>query len=539
MSRRPIVHGVSIFRFASPLTVLLAGGCGSQSHEATAVPGHVSVPPSRPPPLVRAESAPWSMTSEGACPDKPERSKSPCALQTCGNGRIEPGCWPGPPPTPQVPDEECDGAALGGASCATLGFSGGTLRCTLECTLDTTGCGACERSEMVAACGRADVQLGGDYDGIGRPSPSFPFALAATDTELALGWLSGTTAGGRVAHFARFRPDLTKLSESDCAGATQLGVVKGGRAVSLVRRPGGWLVAASGYDGTTLRALDAEGHPAAETVHHFAIAEVSLVAAPGGRTLMLWPEGYEDSYLRYWRQAQAAVSANHFVGRGVARPYGIAAAILGADAAIAHGPAWVWNAPLPRAIALEGGFMLAGPAQFANDDGKVAGHGIGAGTFDAQSLASVARGMVDFGGSQRPEVVFTGREIVLVYRGLNTGIQMLRLDRKGAPLGPPVVASLEQPTLTIQARAVALDEDSLLLLFAQQSPTSPQHYDLYTARVRTDGQVERGPFRVSRGPAIWNTPGADFQLVRLGSEAIAAWSSGGHPHRIELARITP
>jgi cysteine-rich repeat protein len=36
--------------------------------------------------------------------------------------------------------EECDDTAFGEASCATLGFAGGTLACTASCTFDTSGC---------------------------------------------------------------------------------------------------------------------------------------------------------------------------------------------------------------------------------------------------------------------------------------------------------------------------------------------------------------------------------------------------------------
>jgi len=36
--------------------------------------------------------------------------------------------------------EECDGTDLGGTTCESLGFTGGTLICTASCTLDTSGC---------------------------------------------------------------------------------------------------------------------------------------------------------------------------------------------------------------------------------------------------------------------------------------------------------------------------------------------------------------------------------------------------------------
>jgi hypothetical protein len=38
------------------------------------------------------------------------------------------------------PGEECDGEDLGGRTCASAGFAGGTLACTTRCTLDLEGC---------------------------------------------------------------------------------------------------------------------------------------------------------------------------------------------------------------------------------------------------------------------------------------------------------------------------------------------------------------------------------------------------------------
>ena len=45
----------------------------------------------------------------------------------CGNGVIDAG-------------EQCDGADLGGASCSSLGFPGGTLSCSAACTYNTSAC---------------------------------------------------------------------------------------------------------------------------------------------------------------------------------------------------------------------------------------------------------------------------------------------------------------------------------------------------------------------------------------------------------------
>jgi hypothetical protein len=48
----------------------------------------------------------------------------------CGNGTIDDG-------------EECDGGNLGGATCSSEGFFGGTLSCSSNCTLNTSQCTNC------------------------------------------------------------------------------------------------------------------------------------------------------------------------------------------------------------------------------------------------------------------------------------------------------------------------------------------------------------------------------------------------------------
>ena len=47
----------------------------------------------------------------------------------CGNERIN-----------IARGEECDGTKLGGATCESLGFTGGELACSAECQYDTSGC---------------------------------------------------------------------------------------------------------------------------------------------------------------------------------------------------------------------------------------------------------------------------------------------------------------------------------------------------------------------------------------------------------------
>ncbi len=66
---------------------------------------------------------------------------------TCGNGVLDPG-------------EECDGDELGEATCADLGFGGGTLACREDCSFDTSGC------EPLPTCGNGVLDPGEECDGV-------------------------------------------------------------------------------------------------------------------------------------------------------------------------------------------------------------------------------------------------------------------------------------------------------------------------------------------------------------------------------------
>jgi len=57
--------------------------------------------------------------------------------------------------------EECDGAAFGGRSCASLGFDGGTLSCTAGCYFDTSGC---TNATAPCNCGNGTIDAGEDCD---------------------------------------------------------------------------------------------------------------------------------------------------------------------------------------------------------------------------------------------------------------------------------------------------------------------------------------------------------------------------------------
>src|SRR5262249_12127034 len=65
------------------------------------------------------------------------------------------------------PREPCEGSDLRGASCVTLGFDSGILRCSGTCQSDTSGCGRRERSDQP-----------GDEDGNGQADCQDPTCAA-------------------------------------------------------------------------------------------------------------------------------------------------------------------------------------------------------------------------------------------------------------------------------------------------------------------------------------------------------------------------
>ncbi len=74
---------------------------------------------------------------------------------TCGNGVIDGG-------------EQCDGMALGGETCASRGFTGGTLACAPSCTFDVSGCTAPPSSctiDMEASCPDTAAVCGATFTG--------------------------------------------------------------------------------------------------------------------------------------------------------------------------------------------------------------------------------------------------------------------------------------------------------------------------------------------------------------------------------------
>jgi hypothetical protein len=102
---------------------------------------------------------PWSAIATPA----PSCNRSSCE-SPCGNGRLDAG-------------EDCDGANLGGKSCASEAFASGNLRCTSACRLDTAGCIATE-----ARCGDGRVDEDEQCDGAQLDGATCATVAPATGT---------------------------------------------------------------------------------------------------------------------------------------------------------------------------------------------------------------------------------------------------------------------------------------------------------------------------------------------------------------------
>ncbi len=131
---------------------------------------------------------------------------------TCGDGSIDAG-------------EDCDGADLGTESCVTQEFAGGTLLCTVDCELDTSGC-------VETLCNNGVVDAGEACDG-----PNL-----GTATCSANGFAGGTLLC--TADTCQLDTDLCKppMAEGFESGGFPTGFTSSGNA--------NWLVDSTPYAGS-------------------------------------------------------------------------------------------------------------------------------------------------------------------------------------------------------------------------------------------------------------------------------------------------
>ena len=98
--------------------------------------------------------------------------------------------------------EECDGADLGGETCASQGFTRGTLTCTDSCTFDTSDCVTCQGGATSGTWNLPDpthlgVVEGELFDGSG-PTTLFKFPGSLLQTSARGGLITGFLYDGSI-----------------------------------------------------------------------------------------------------------------------------------------------------------------------------------------------------------------------------------------------------------------------------------------------------------------------------------------------------
>jgi hypothetical protein len=226
-------------------------GLGSLEAQKTPVP-------------VRLDAAAQRPTRRGAPPAEacapPVVPPEPAPRPSCGNGVRDSLGTPAPECAPCMPGhscpcaapveviEPCDGADLGGVTCASIGFSGGVLECTRRCTFDTSGC-------LPKGAAPPGVQIAWPRIPADR-APARTLALASSGRNLGALWGDSGACGQAI--FARFSPELAPVSTSAPFGRGRT------QRSQLAATPAGWL-AALGDNGTSwTHAISADGKPSRE-----------------------------------------------------------------------------------------------------------------------------------------------------------------------------------------------------------------------------------------------------------------------------------
>lgn len=141
---------------------------------------------------------------ELACGDDCDFDVSGCRGEgpACGDGQVE-------------GTEQCDGAELGGQSCEGLGFPSGTLACNADCTFDSSMCGG-----GAAVCGDGNADAGeacdgADLSGQSCASQGFSGGVLSCDAGCSFD-TSGCTGGGDRCTFDSDCPGVQYCEESSC-----------------------------------------------------------------------------------------------------------------------------------------------------------------------------------------------------------------------------------------------------------------------------------------------------------------------------------
>jgi hypothetical protein len=432
------------------------------------------VGPARAPGGVVATCMPPDLSSGQVCPE-----------QLCGNGAID---------TCSGAREECDGNQLGGASCASLGYAGGSLSCNAACAIDRRACESCSTDARVTACGHLASSA----------PPVWSFTLATSDSEIAVAWAEFSFH--MQWHFTRFRSDGTMVSDTPCLGADPV-------TLSLIAMPAGWLVAVESQAGPVeLTRFDANGavswtSPIGDSGDAEAnggiLRQPQLVSGPGKQ--ILFAAGIQGT--------GGGVFVEFLDADG--RPTGNGTLI----------PAQVILPSEWTAVGVDDGFALAGHA------------GLGFVQEFVQLVHLALDGTFTAGGSTAPFTAGNGFDVSLAWSGSELRILYLMWDdqqsgsvaylqratRDGAFIGGPETidpaAQGAYPIVATSADTVIL-HDGVLQRWTGSGPSSSW----------TNLRAIHAPFMV---------PLEQGALAQQNGDVIVAWGDQSIPLSFERVHLTP
>lgn len=416
--------------------------------------------------------------AEGPCPTScGDDVRSTCTV--CRPGPCGPRPPGGPPPPEECCEEVtevCDGTDLGGATCSGLGFAGGTLECTGQCTVDEGTCTTCRSGASILGCDDAVVT------GL---APS-ALALAATATDVALAWVSD---GGSL-RFARFDSMLRRVTETECFGPSDA------RRVALAETTSGWLLAVGSSAGLDIYALDRDG-AVRGTSRRVVGGHSPLMAGRSGSTpLLVWTAGgnvraalLDDGGDELWRTDLASSPTEPHLGSAVAVGDGFLVAMR------------VAGVQVYRLRASDGRVTSTStPGGSATEYPKLASDG---------TTARIS--WSDFGGS--------GRAL------------WAPLDADGARTATATELGAI-PDYFNPSPMVAIGADTLVLL-GGYTGTTAHAGQLDLRRLRATGATIGTGYTLDEDPNM----ATDYRIARRGPEAVVAWVGVGYPGRIGLARL--
>ncbi len=467
------------------VVVVWASGCSSGGKEG-GLGGHGGSIPSG------VSGAPGNFCSAPLAPV--------CGGIACGNGvrdqcmsAASVGC-----PSMTI-TEACDGTDLGGATCATQGFAGGTLTCLETCGFDLSGCTEClPTGDGVVRCGPAAVDM--DY-------PQW-MALTASATEVGVAWTDydRVNAHWRVG-FSRLSPSLdvitTATFETFDAGE-----------LAAAPLASGWVVAEVLQEGLVLYTFDAAGQKVARMIVEEnprdpnswdasvplpKIQTPKLVARSDGGPLLLWrnADRYRAAVVAGdGRSTTAAVDLPDVVQQ----TYNLAAAayVEGAFSVVVN-------------VGMEDGLRMIR----VGTDGQVS------------SSAKILAGET----VETPNLVAGTTDLRLIYEmpspdHASRQFMFRHLSASGATMGTATAFTTRGPYQT-GTSAVTLGEDTLVLLSGDSAE------QVAVARIDTNGQLVGAIRQLAKAP-----PASLYaaRIAKRGSDVVVSWTRG---QSVSLARLSP